>query len=540
MEPETLELALATGQPIVISPKYSGEHMILPYHQSAIRELEMIPADSLTDNGVGVLIGNRGFTRYGYADLLTENRTWDVVFRIWPGTQRFLLNGDPAIFAGYGRSASFCGAGGIEYFEPLGFKGRQGSGIAGGRNAYADVSLTPHYDFEKYLYTYRLWGRLGYNPDANSEVWRRSLRRTFGNAALAVENALAPVSRVLPLFTLAHGPSADCLLYWPEIYTNMPIADVKRQQPYGDTQSPKLFGNVSPFDPQLFQSPDECADNLIGGLATGKYSPIEVAQWLEEIAAEASKYLTIARAQLGTSSTSPEFRRVEEDVLIQRGLALFFAGKLRCAVLWRIFTITGNHLAGDAAITRYTEGRTAWAVMAERAKGVYLSNITYGVNTLKGHWLDRIQSFDEDIADLRKRIETFTAIKNKIDPAAAESALKIANTRQVRPTVSAIHTPENRFLSGKPVMISIRIKSRTPRRVMLHYRHVNQAERWQSVELTRNNDTFQGEIPATYTSRRYALQYYFEVETGPAEATLIPPFTSNFDNVPYYIVRRNT
>jgi hypothetical protein len=75
---------------------------------------------------------------------------------------------------------------------------------------------------------------------------------------------------------------------------------------------------------------------------------------------------------------------------------------------------------------------------------------------------------------------------------------------------------------------------------MLHYRHVNQAERWQSVELTRNNDTFQGEIPATYTSRRYALQYYFEVETGPAEATLIPPFTSNFDNVPYYIVRRNT
>ena len=57
----------------------------------------------------------------------------------------------------------------------------------------------------------------------------------------------------------------------------------------------------------------------------------------------------------------PAFRRVEEDVLIQRGLALFFAGKLRSAVLWRIYVITGNRIAGDAAIVRYTEGRTAWA-----------------------------------------------------------------------------------------------------------------------------------------------------------------------------------
>lgn len=540
MEPETLEFALATGQPTVISPKYSGEHMILPYHQSAIREREMVPANSLTDTGVGVLIGNRGFTRYGYADTLAENRTWDVVFRIWPGTQRFLLNGDPATFAGYGRSASFCGAGGIEYFEPLGFKGRQGSGIEGGRNAYADASLAPRYDFEKYLYTYRLWGRLGYNPDANPEVWRRSLRSTFGNAATAVENALAPVSRVLPLFTLAHGPSADCLLYWPEIYTNMPIADTKRQQPYGDTQSPKLFGNVSPFDPQLFQSPDECGDSLVAGLATGKYSPLEVAQWLEDIAADASIHLTTARTQLGASASSSEFRRVEEDVLIQLGLALFFAGKLRCAVLWRIFTITGNHVAGDAAITRYTEGRTAWAVMAERAKSVYHSNITYGVNTLKGHWLDRIASFDEDITDMRKRLETSTAIENNIDLAAAGRALKIANTKPVRPSVEALHMQAELFSPGQPLVISLRVTSGTPRSVMLHYRHVNQAERWQSVELIRKGNAFQGEIPADYTTKRYSLQYYFEVETGTTEATLLPPLAANLANLPYYVVRRAT
>src|SRR6267378_2281708 len=169
--------------------------------------------------------------------------------------------------------------------------GRRRSGQDGGRCAYADASLTPRYDFQKYLYTYRLWGRLGYNPDANPEIWRRALRRDFGSAAVSVENALAPASRVLPLFTLSHGPSADCASYLPEMYSNMALASTKLPQPYQDTRSPKLFGNVSSFDPQLFQSPNEYADALVAGTVKGKYSPLEVAQWLTDIAAAAATNL---------------------------------------------------------------------------------------------------------------------------------------------------------------------------------------------------------------------------------------------------------
>jgi hypothetical protein len=541
MEPKTLELALATGQPTVISPKYCGEHLSLPYHQSSIREAEMVSADELTDTDTGVLIGNRLFTRYGYADTLAENRNWDVVFRIWPGTQHFLLNGDPATFAGYGRNASFCGAGGIELTEPLGFKGRQGTGIAGGRNAYADTSLTPHYDFEKYLYTYRLWGRLGYKPDANPETWRRSLNSLFGPAATAVENALAPVSRVLPLFTLAHAAEASNQSYWPEIYTNIPISDSKQQHSNSDTRSRLLFGSVSTFDPQLFQSPDECGEAVVAGRATGKYSPLEVAQWLEDIASSSSTHLNTARTQSGISASAPVFRRFEEDILIQQGLALFFSGKLRSAVLWRIYLITGDRTAGEAAIARYTEGRNAWASMAERAKSVYLSRITYGQRpTIYGHWIDRIPSFDKDIANMREWLEAPMIQENKPDPAAAERVLKIVKAIPLRPFVDAQHTPVERFRSGQPLAVSLRVTSATPRRVMLHYRHVNQAERWKSVELFRNDDTFQGEIPATYTAKRYPLQYYFEVETGSAEATFIPLLAANLANTPYWVIRQTS
>lgn len=39
-----------------------------------------------------------------------------------------------------------------------------------GREGYADASLRPDGgDFQKYLYTYRLLGRLLYNPDADPE-----------------------------------------------------------------------------------------------------------------------------------------------------------------------------------------------------------------------------------------------------------------------------------------------------------------------------------------------------------------------------------
>ena len=132
-----------------------------------------------------------------------------MLFRMWPGTERLLLWGDPTAAAAYGRVSSFQGAAGVEICEPLFFKGRQGSGLPGGRCAYADQTLEPKRDFEKYFYTYRVWGRLLYNPQSDPESWRRYLRAELGAAAPALEAAVTQGSRVLPLFTTARLPSAS-------------------------------------------------------------------------------------------------------------------------------------------------------------------------------------------------------------------------------------------------------------------------------------------------------------------------------------------
>src|SRR5215469_1377340 len=81
------------------------------------------------------------------------------------------------------------GASGVEICEPLFFKGRQGSGLPGGRCAYIDESLNPiGGDFKKYEYTYRIWGRLLYRPETDPENWMRYLRTEFGAAGTSVEN----------------------------------------------------------------------------------------------------------------------------------------------------------------------------------------------------------------------------------------------------------------------------------------------------------------------------------------------------------------
>ncbi|HEY1216119.1 MAG TPA: hypothetical protein VGE93_21025, partial [Bryobacteraceae bacterium] len=319
-----IDMAADTGMPVKLGCKYSAEHQSLGYQQADIRELEIPQPDRMETGLFNVSNGSRRFTRYGYADFFQEGSRYQVLFRLWPGTQRHLLSADPEMAAAFGRTSHFCGAAGLELCEPLTFKGREGSGLPGGRCAYADASLNPKQDWKKFEYYYRVWGRRLYDPNADPESWRRYLTNDFGGGANSVETALANASRVLPLVTTAHLPSASNHSFWPEIYTNMPVVLGSERSPYLDTPNPKCFGTVSPLDPQLFSTIVEHAADLLAGRANAKYSPAEVAQWLDDYTAAASQALTKARTETA-SNASPEFRHMEEDVVIQNGLGQFFA-----------------------------------------------------------------------------------------------------------------------------------------------------------------------------------------------------------------------
>jgi hypothetical protein len=286
----------------------------------------------------------------------------------------------------------------------------------------------------------------------------------------------------------------------------------------------------------MFSTVVEYTGALLADQPSVKYSPIEVAQWIEDCTTASRAALDEAR-RASRSSTSPEFRRIEEDVLIQIGLGTFFAHKLRSAVLFEIWQQTGDGEAGAIASAQYQTARDAWAAMAARAARVYRSNVSYGgVPKRRGHWRDRLAGIDTDLAAMRAKVQG--------PPAAAPAGqniakvMRAATNRTRRPGAQCAHTPPDLFKAGQPLSLSLGIAPATGRlsSVGLCYRHVNQAERWKSAAMSGQDGHFSGAIPSEYTDSEYPLQYYFELKDQEGSAWLYPGFNETLSNQPYFAV----
>ena len=527
-----LDVAVATGLPVTVSPKYWAEHMGMPYQQAEIREQERPKPGK---NGSALMkysSGSRSFLRYGYGDLLREDRKWGVMTRVWPGTQRLLIWGDPVTAAAHARAFGFCGEDGVEICEPLSFKGRRGSGKAGDRCGYADASLRTRWDWQKFEYTYRVWGRMLYNPAARPDQWQRGLKRRFGDAAPAMETALGNASRILPIVTTAYCPSAANNNYWPEMYLNQAITAPNPKEPYTDSPAPRVFGNASPLDPQMFDRMNDFADALLSGERRGAYSPAEVAMWLDRLAETATRNLEDASKRV-RDKKSPDFRRFDIDVRIQAGLGRFFAAKLRAGILYRIYERTGSRDALTQAVAQYKSARATWAELAEQARGVYMADITVGEHPqLRGHWLDRLPAIDADIEAMAEKLKAAAGESSSKATAAIAGVLGPAR----RPEQHLAHTPPARFRRGEAVSIEAAMKDAAA--VRLYYRRVDQAERWVSADMINRDGRFAASIPADYTNSPFPLEYYFEVRATNRAPGTYPGFQPLLNNQPYFVIRQ--
>jgi hypothetical protein len=301
---------------------------------------------------------------------------------------------------------------------------------------------------------------------------------------------------------------------------------------------PKRFGTVSPLDPELFSTIEQHAATLLSNDATGKYSPIEVAEWLETLSETASQSLTAGREHADSRAT-PELRRFEEDIQIQIGLGQFFAAKLRSGVLYDIYKRTGDGTALQAAVSSYRKARSAWSAMANRAGTVYRPDITFGRRPIeRGHWLDRLPAIDKDLAAMEALVTNSGQTRDAGVP--VKQAILAATGRPQRPAARCSHTPPKSFQPGEAVAITLsfgRLESRErPSAIRLRYRQVNQAERWQAVDMERNREGYSASIPGAYSKSPYALQYYFELRHDPNIAWLYPGFDTNLANQPYFVI----
>ena len=511
IDQQMIDVALNTGMPVTVAPKSWAEHMGLPYHQAAIRPVEQ-PRSNRRDSGFfAKSSGSRSFLRYGYGDLFKEDRKYGIVHRTWPGTQRLLLWGDPQMAAAYATNfATFCGSDGLELMEPLSFKGRKGSGLKGRRDAYARPPVPTKYDFEKYAKYYELWGRLLFNPRTASET----------------AETLIKASRILPLITTAHCPSAANNNYWPEIYTNMSIVDSRRPGPYSDTPTPRRFGTVSPLDPELFSTIDAHANDLLNGKPSCKYSPVEVAQWLRRLSNV--EHVTSA------AGSSP-WLIYDGDVSIQLGLGKFFASKFESGVLWSFFLSSGDHRAGEQAVKKYREARESWAFIGGPAQ-LYVRDITFGLEKqLRGYWNDRLPAIDADIAAMEGKLKEPSKPQADVDPQKVAAAIAAVLEPPKRPVFKVTHRAPANFKPGEPITIDLQSSAASAH---LHYRRVNQAEPWHVTAMPSSAGKFAAVIPGDYTSSPYPMQYYIELRNAAGAATIYPGLNETFTQQPYIVLRQ--
>lgn len=556
IDEKLIDAALSTGMPVAISPKYTSEHMGLPYHQMSIRSLEQPVADDVARRGSwrdnATLYtgddsekhagkwkfseGSRKFMRYSYGDLLREDRPFGIIFRIWPGTTRILLWGDPVLAGGYGRNGTFCGAQGVELCEPLSFKGRMGTGRAGSRTGYQDRHLTGRHDWQKFEYTYRVWGRSLYDPEADPVTFQRYLDTLFGTAAEACGNAIAVASRILPLITLAHTPTASNNSYWPEMYENMSVVHEAPHLPYGyELAKPARFGTVGACDPQFFLSPSEFAACLHGGRPVRKLAPLTWANWLSQLAATAD--LEMARSLACVETAGADLHLISVDVTILAAIGRFFADKIRAAVLWEYHLLSGDRRSALEAVVHYRKARDAWAIAAEICKDVYLSDITYGPHSwLRGRWDDRLPAIDRDIADMEAAIAGDAPASATDDPLTPLQIERILNwtTAQSHPSR---HSPPGGFVRGRTIELALAPFGAGRQTVVLHYRRVNQSAPWQSIDMGWDGEAYRVGIDGNYTNSPYPLMYYFEF-SGDGVSQFYPGLIEDLSSTPYFVLRQ--
>lgn len=529
VDQELIDAARECGARVVLSAKYWAEHQGLPYHQASVRPLEHArPADG--DGLRGITQNARRFTRYGYGDFLRDDRDFDLLFRIWPGTQRFLLWADPEIFAGYGRMSTIGGALGAELCEPLTFRGRKDTAGDATRDLYVDPALTQGTaDWRKYAYEYRLWGRLMYDPDADRETWLRQLRVLFADAAADIEKALSAASKLLPLVTVTQSVSASNNFFWPEVFTDMPIARAATSPTYGfDLSDPGTWGTVSPFDPTIFEPADDFARGLLTGRPSGRYTPAQVATWLERHADEADAALGRARDRF-EDRVSAEFRRVETDVVIMALLGRFFAGKIRAGIGYSLFRQTDDPEHLREGLRHYRAGRQAIADVVAASAGVYATNLGFGDRpTEQGHWRDRLAQVDADLAELARELDESIAAAKPV------RATVPAGGDGPRPPVRC--TPPDEFVRGKPLTVHADAPSDVE--LVLHVRHLNQADEYLSLPMTAAEDGHHtAEIPAEETDSAYPLVLFLTARgAGGRDAWLVPGLDETLAGQPYHVV----
>ncbi len=488
-----IDSALELGVNFRVETKYWMEQMGLPFHPVHVN-----PPDQ----------HNR---RHSYADFLRYPQHYQMTWRLWNGgTTRILLWGDPEYVRRYDATTALYDSPNFDVQEPLATK------MEAQRPDMPTFDLMPakyryyRYEFERYWHFYKLWGRLGYNPETPAEVWQRDFRQHFGDAAAPhVEAGLQSASQVLPMIVAAVDP-----------YTGFPTTRgwVERQT-LGDSLAD--YAKNEGTDVELFENFASAAKRILASGATAKVTPDATSRWFAATANAVLASVRSAEAAIGDKRGN-EFDSTITDLKILAQLARFHARRSLAAVHYNLFLLVHKKAELLAATQGETEAIAAWRELIAAAGDRYAFDLAMGArgHHLCGHWRDELPVLEENLHKLEEQCHSTT------DDATDQPVWTPATTGDLTPP-KVEHQRITTAPIGRPIRIVVRATDPSAvRSLRLRYRHVTQYEDYATVEMqpTGNPDEFAATIPGDFVGPTWDVMYFIEAVDGAGNGTMWPDF----------------
>ncbi len=488
---DTIELAQELVPDTVISTKHWCEHLGMPYPMPAIQQFDQ-----------------KNYRRYGTWDLLRKPRSFALIHRLWSaGSQRVLLWADPEWVRRFAGSCTF-GGDGFEVMAPLTNKGVRDEQQPW--SASTDPAFRCHAEeHRRHWLFYMLFGRLGYDPDASSEVWQRELRHRFGAVAASVEELYRIGGQILPLLTVVLQHSASLWTFWPERFAGRSLAE--------DTQ-------VEPSDPTRFYGIDEYVEDALGNRLCGKWTPPQVAHHLRQLAAQVRGILT----GLGGDSTEPELRHTLLDFTLLAHLAEYHACRQLAAVHLAFHRKAGEVRRLSAVRQHLLQARDHWSALSSAAEGSYCDDLVFGFREKghAGHWKDDLVVIERDLVAIDALI-----VEQPEIPSADFGPFPGGDVHLDPPEVTFV--PPTCVTAGRDLVICIRCESPTPSTVRCYHRIAHQALDFDRVDMRSEGDGYRAVIPGDSIDPAWDLMVFFEFLFDDGRATRWPDWRTQ---TPYFVI----
>jgi hypothetical protein len=475
------ELARTTKHHLYIEPKYNGEQLGSPY-QAALGGRQYPPSGS-------------------YEDYTNYPRDYSILWQIRAhGTHRVFYWGSPDFARRTVRSCKFG--------DGVGFSMEPMEAYLPAADYLHNNPKTDHHFykwmFEREWVWHLVWGRTAYDPDVPDAVFVHEFIDHFGpQAGPLVFKALTESSKIVPFVYSYHNVGLDHQDFAPEFETGDHAFSARsrlwqgtRLAPYGGNNDDFLWVNT--LDRTAMAAPAIYVDNRLKGLASGKMSPFDAADYLESTAIQSEKDIEEA-AKLNPSSAK-NFDCMRLDIHAVAWLGRYYRDRILSATHLKYYEQTFHHPELALAYIYLQRAVSDWDHLSEVTEahfGFVPEYIRMGVKDFR--WRDEGRSLGVDLDQLDQLEQVFRHL-----PGTDECTI-------------IGHVPPAKIMPGQPLTVTTTYASKSEHaEVRLFFRN-SQVSGYTKVPMKLENRferTFTGEIPGEQVVPGY-LEYYFEADVGP-------------------------